>query len=504
MGGAGRPAVTDSRASKQSDGGLTLANLDPEDWEEFRRQGHRALDAMIDFVRDVRSRPVWQPMPEAVRERFRQDLPRNGRDFAAVLTDFETLIQPYANGNVHPLFMGWVHGAGTAVGMVAEMLAAGLNSNCGGRDHIGPVVEQQITLWAARAFGFPSNSSGVFVTGTSMANFLGLLVARNQCLGHSVREFGLGNGGPELIAYASSEAHGCIAQAMDLAGIGTAHLRLLPVDSRGALCCDRLSEAIISDQQKGLRPFLIVGTAGSVNTGAIDDLSALADIAQQNKLWLHVDGAFGALAVLSESMRPRLAGIERADSIAFDFHKWAHVPYDAGFLLVRDPSAHYRTFASPAAYLSRTPRGLGAGDVWPCDLGPDLSRGFRALKTWFTFEVFGADQIGACISENCRVARYLGALLEASTWFELCAPVSLNIVCFTVNALLRDEINEEIVMELHTSGWAAPSITRLNHRPVIRAAIVNHRTTTADMDQFLTQIVGIAEAVAARQNNASR
>jgi aromatic-L-amino-acid/L-tryptophan decarboxylase len=454
---------------------------------------------MIDHIRDIRSRPVWQPTPAAVRERFRQALPQQGRALAAVLADFEKFIQPYSNGNLHPLFMGWVHGAGTATGMIAEMLAAGLNANCGGRDHIGLVVEQQITQWAADAVGFPPGASGVFVTGTSMANFLGLVVARDECLSHSIRLTGLRKGDAQLVAYASCEAHGCIAKAMELAGIGSDHLRLLPVDDRGAMRTDLLSQSIETDRQLGLRPFLIVGTAGSVNTGAIDDLDDLAELAKQQDLWLHIDGAFGALAVLAPSLRPRLAGIERAHSIAFDFHKWAHVPYDAGFLLVRDAAAHYGTFASAAAYLSRAPHGLGAGEVWPCDLGPDLSRGFRALKTWFTLQVFGVEQIGACIAENCRVARYLGALIEASSLFELCAPVLLNIVCFTVKGAASGQLNEEIVMALHMSGSAVPSITRRHEKSVIRAAIVNHRTTEADVDQFLNQLVATAQALSPKR-----
>jgi glutamate/tyrosine decarboxylase-like PLP-dependent enzyme len=285
---------------------------------------------------------------------------------------------------------------------------------------------------------------------------------------------------------------------MDLAGIGTDNLRLIETDQNGAMAPDLLGASITSDRACGRKPFLIVATAGSVNTGAFDNLSALAEIAQENNLWLHVDGAFGALAVLSDELRSRVAGIERAHSIALDFHKWAHVPYDAGFLLARDSRAHYETFASPAAYLTRLPRGLGAGDVWPCDLGPDLSRGFRALKTWFTFQVFGAERIAACMLENCRAAKYLGERLRACALFELCAPISLNIVCFSVKAARRDEINSEIVMELHTSGRAAPSITRLNRARVIRAAIVNHRTSIADMDEFFELLVGTAETALAR------
>ena len=235
-----------------------------------------------------------------------------------------------------------------------------------------------------------------------------------------------------------------------------------------------------------MKPFLIAGTAGTVNTGAIDDLGAIADFALAEKLRFHVDGAFGALCALSPKLRPLIAGLERADSVAFDFHKWAHVPYDAGFLLVRDPKMHRATFAAPMSYLSRAPSGLAAGDTWPCDLGPDLSRGFRALKTWFTFRVFGADRISACIEHTCEVAQYLEAKLKQSANYEVCAPVALNIVCFSLKSSRSGEENARIVMALHESGDAAPSLTLLDGKPVIRCAIVNHRTTMKDIDTFMS------------------
>jgi len=463
-------------------------NLDPENWEAFRALSHEALDGMIDFLQTARERPVWRDAPASVRRRFQSALPRGRRDFADVLDDFEANIKPYAVGNTHPLFMGWVHGAGTPVGMIAETLAAGLNANCGGRNHIGIEVERQIARWAAELFEFPQNSSGVFVTGSSAANFLGLLVARDAALGHEIRRSGFSASGEQLVAYASAEAHGCIAQAMELAGVGSTHLRSIPVDSAGAMRTDLLQAAIDGDIGAGLSPFLIVGTAGTVNTGAVDPLQNLALTAQKYGLWFHVDGAFGALAALSPALRPRLSGIELADSIALDFHKWAHVPYDAGFLLVRDGEMHRETFANPAAYLQRAPRGLAAGGVWPCDLGPDLSRGFRALKTWFTFQVHGGDRIGRAIEANCENARHLADALARSDIFELRAPVSLNIVCFALKARWPERANEAVVVDLQEQGLAAPSMTDLLGRPVIRAAIVNHRTTTADIDGFVAAL----------------
>ena len=463
-------------------------DLDPRDWEAFRRDSHKALDGMIDFLRDTRERPVWQNAPAHVRQHFQTPLPRHPREFAAVLEDFDANIKPYAVGNTHPLFMGWVHGAGTPVGMIAEMLAAGLNANCGGRNHIGIAVENQITRWAAELFAFPQGASGVFTTGSSAANFLGLLIARDAALGHEIRGGGLAATGAQLTAYASVHAHGCVALAMELAGIGSSYLRSIPADAAGALRLDLLEDAIADDRAAGLRPFLIVGTAGTVDTGAIDPLQALAEIAKKHGLWFHIDGAFGALAALSATLRPRLLGIELADTIALDFHKWAHVPYDSGFLLARDSAMHRGTFANAVAYLNRAPRGLAAGEIWPCDLGPDLSRGFRALKTWFTFQVHGADKIGRAIEATCEHARYLAERLTQSELLELRAAVSLNVVCFALKTGWPDPANEAIVVDLQERGLAAPSMTSLSGRPVIRAAIVNHRTTRADIDQFVAAL----------------
>ncbi|WP_119422379.1 pyridoxal phosphate-dependent decarboxylase family protein [Desertibaculum subflavum] len=471
----------------------TARPLDPADWAQFRELSHRALDEAIDRLATIETRPVWQPMPPEIRNSFESPMPRSERAFGEVLDEYRARIEPYATGNAHPLFMGWVHGAGTPVGMVAEMLAAGLNANCGGRDHVGLEVERQIARWAAELFGLPPDASGIFVTGTSMANFLGLLVARNAALGDSVRAEGLRAAPAQLVAYASEQAHGCISQALELAGIGSRHLRLVPVDAAGAIRLDRLDAAIAADRRAGLRPFLLVGTAGTVNTGAVDDLERLAGIAVRHQLWFHVDGAFGALAALSPRLRSRLAGIEHADSIAFDFHKWAHVPYDAGFLLVRDPDAHKRTFANPAAYLARAPEGLAAGETWPCDLGPDLSRGFRALKVWFTFQTFGADHIGAAIEHCCAVAQHLERRLRGSALFELAAPVGLNIVCWRVHGAADDGIHQAIAMELQKQGIAVPSLTTLDGRPALRAAIVNHRTDKRHIDAFVEAMSALAE-----------
>ncbi len=456
------------------------------------------LDDILDYIENIRERPVWQPIADSARAHFHETVPVGPTDLAAVHDEFMHHILPYATGNTHPGFMGWVHGGGNVPGMLAEMLAAGLNANLGGRDHMPIEVERQIVHWLRQLFDFPNSASGLFVTGTSMANLLGVLIARTRALGVDVRRKGVGSADRRLVAYTSAAAHGCIAQAMDLSGLGTEALHVVPTNGSDQIDIDALNLAILEDRIAGLTPFLVVGSAGTVDTGAIDDLAMLASIARREKIWFHVDGAIGALAIMAPDIAPRLAGIQEACSIALDFHKWGQVPYDAGFILVRDGTMHRDTFASPAAYLRRETRGLAAGVQWPCDFGPDLSRGFRALKTWFTLKVYGTNALGAMISRTCELARYLEIKIATSRELELLSPVSLNIVCFRYRGEDADRLNAKIVADLHDSGIAAPSTTIIDGRLAIRAAIVNHRTEPRDIDAMLSAVLKFGAAAASK------
>jgi glutamate/tyrosine decarboxylase-like PLP-dependent enzyme len=454
------------------------------------------LDDILDYTEHIRERPVWQAIPDEVRTQFQQALPTAPTDLSLVHQQFMQNILPYSVGNTHPGFMGWVHGGGNPVGMLAEMLAAGLNANLGGRDHIPIEVERQITTWVSTLFGFPDTASGLFVTGTSMANFIAVLIARSVALGIGVRKKGLASFEQHLVAYTSAGAHGCVAQAMDMAGLGIDALRIIPMNGNFEMDTELLKAAITADRQAGLRPFFIAGTAGSVDVGAIDNLNELANIAEQEQLWFHIDGAYGALAMLAPDIAPRLTGIQRADSVAFDFHKWLQVPYDAGFILVRDSAAHQATFATPASYLRRETRGLAAGSPWPCDFGPDLSRGFRALKTWFTLQVYGADRLGQVISHTCELGQYMKKCVSANSKLELLAPVALNIVCFRYRGSQTehlDQLNANIVVAIQESGISAPSTTIVNSHLAIRAAIVNHRTTSDDIDALINATIAIGD-----------
>lgn len=461
-----------------------MPSLDPADWSQLRALGHRMMDDMFDHLAGLRNLPVWRKMPEDIRNSFKKTLPPTGTDAADLYRTFDETIKPYVTGNTHPGFMGWVHGGGNPIAMLAEFLAGAMNANCGGRDHVGIALERQVIAWAAEMTGLPPTTSGVLLTGSSMANFVALLCARFAALGADARKTGIG--AHRLTAYAAATAHRCIAGAMDMAGLGTQNLRRIPVDADYRIDIARLRSTIAEDREAGAKPFLVIGTAGTVDTGAIDDLAALADLASEAKTWFHVDGAFGALAALSPRQKPRLAGMARADSIAFDFHKWAQVTYDAGCVLIRDPAIQLGAFAQKTSYLAAA-SGLAGGEPWPCDLGPDLSRGFRALKIWASLTAYGAQAFGDIVDETCELANHLASRIESSNRLELAAPVSLNIVCFRVRGFTDDQL-ASLVADLQESGRFAPSTTTLDGRLAIRAAIVNHRTTREDMDRFFDAV----------------
>ncbi len=469
-------------------------SLDPQDWAEFRRLSHAMLDAALDHMQGATERPVWTPVPEEVKTALAGPLPMEGQGTAQVCEDLIQQVLPYATGNTHPRFFGWVHGAGTPGGVIAETMAAAMNSNLGGRDHGAIYVERQVIDWCRQLFDFPETASGLVVSGTSVATLIALTAARRQKAGYDVRREGIRPEEGRLVGYTSAEAHSCVARTFDMMGLGMEALRNVAVDVDYRMDINALRAAIEADLAAGLKPFCVTGSPATVNSGAIDDLDAIADVCEEYGLWFHVDGAFGAVAALSENLRPRMKGIERADSIAFDFHKWMHVQYDAGFVLIRDEAAHREAFSLRREYLTAAPRGLAGGNPWFCEYGPELSRGFRALKVWFALKEHGIKRIAEKVEDNCRQAAYLGSLVQAHPDLELSAPVALNICCFRFVVPARsveelNTLNSGIVMDLQESGLAAPSTTKLGGVTSIRVNITNHRTTTADMDLLVKSVV---------------
>lgn len=476
--------------------------LDPENWEAIRSLGHRMVDDMMSYLEGVRDRPVWQPVPATARAALSRPAPRSPEGVERAYADFLEHVFPYPMGNIHPRFWGWVIGTGTPFGALAELLAATMNPNVGGGDHGANYVEAQVLDWSKEMLGFPASASGLLVTGGSMANLVGLTVARNTRAGADMRKKGVRGAAGPLTVYGSTEIHSSIQKAVELLGLGSESLRLIPVNDAFEIRVDLLERAIAEDRAAGCIPICIVGSAGTVNTGAFDDLATLADIAARETIWYHVDGAFGAIAALDPDLRPRLAGMERADSVAFDFHKWMHIPYDTGCVLVRDAKAHRDSFTLTPGYLARAERGIAAGEFWPSDYGIQLSRGFRALKVWMSLKEHGLDRFGALVRQNVAQAKYLERLVRASPELELLAPVPLNIVCYRyrphgMEPTALNGVTNEILVRLHEQGIAVPSTASLGGRSAIRVSITNHRTRREDLDLLVRETLRIGREVVA-------
>jgi aromatic-L-amino-acid decarboxylase len=472
-------------------------HLDPQDWDAMRELGHAMLDDLLDYLQGVRQRPAWQPIPPDAKAQFTAPVPWEAQSPAAIYEEFKQFIMPYPVGNIHPRFWGWLFGTGTVMGMYAEMLAAGMNTNGGDLDNHSAIhVETQVVNWLKEILGFPASASGLLTNGCSAANLNGLAVARFAQTPWDLRREGLQGDHPRLMLYASTEAHSSIRKAVELLGLGSDALRSIVVDAQYRIDLGALADAIQRDREAGLQPFCVVASAGTVNTGAFDDLNALADVCAAQDLWLHVDGAFGAWAVLAPGVSHLASGLARADSLAFDLHKWMYMPYELGCVLVRDENLHRQAFSYTPSYLagSQGGRGLTGGDLpWFTDNTYELSRGFRALKAWMSLKEHGLRKYARLIEQNVQQARYLAGRISETPGLELMAPVPLNVVCFRYLQPGLDEpaleaLNQGILLALQEQGIAVLSSTRLGNRFALRVGHTNHRTRRADFDLLVREV----------------
>ena len=476
--------------------------LDPDDWESSRALAHRMVDEAVAHLAGVRERPVWRPMPDDVRSRLQTDLPEAPSPLDVVYREYRENVATYPMGNVHPRFWGWYMGASNFTGALGDFLAAVEGSNLGGGNTGASQVEQQVVDWLKEIAGFPKSASGTLTSGGSMANLVAHTVIRNLAAGYDVRKEGIAGLKKPLRFYASDQVHSCLQKALETLGLGAKALVEVASDDRQRMRLEALEAAIAEDRANGLQPACVIGTAGTTNTGAIDDLNAIADICDREGLWFHVDGCIGGVLRLAPDHAQLVAGIEHAGSVAIDPHKWLHAPFEAGAVLIKDPEAHFTTFEMHGPYLQLQERGMIAGKFL-ADYGLELSRGFRALKIWMAFKEHGSAKFGRLIAKDIALARYLKEQVEAHPRLELIAPVDLNIVCF--RHVAKDDatskaLNTEIMLRLQERGLAVPSDTTVQGKHGLRCAFNNHRTQHEDIDGFLDDLLKIAQEIESEQS----
>lgn len=489
---------------------MSEETLDPQDWQALRKLGHRMVDDMLDYLQSLGDGPVWRHAPDDVKAHFTTLVPDEPQAIDDVYQEYLEFVRPYPIGNNHPRFWGWLFGTGTVMGAYADMLAASMNTNSGDLDHHSAVhVENQVLNWCKQMLGYPLSASGVLTSGCSVANLIGLAVARNAKAQHDLRLEGVAESPQKMVLYASQEIHSSIQKAVELLGLGSQALRYVSVNDDFQIDLVELEAQITRDREDGFLPFCVAGAAGTVNTGAFDDLEALADICQREDLWLHVDGAFGAWAALSEDKKHLVAGMSCADSLAFDLHKWMYLPYEIGCILVRHPREHRQAFSLTPVYLEQDVkgRGLTGGDLpWLTDYDFHLSRGFRALKAWMTLKEHGRNKFARLIQQNIDQASYLGELIENQPQLELVTPVVLNVVCFRFVPQgfptdRLDALNKEILVELQEQGIAVLSGTAILGKYVMRVGHTNHRSRREDFDLLVKEVLRIGNDLVTRIAN---
>jgi aromatic-L-amino-acid decarboxylase len=464
---------------------------------ETRRLGRLAVDLVAEHRDGLRRRPVFGKVPASA---FDEPLPEDGQPADEVLAAVRERVLPHAFGNSHPRFFAFINATADPLGTLGDYLASAMNSNCWGGDHAAIHVEDRVLRWIGQILGLPDTAEGILTSGGSMANFTALAAAR-RARAPRVREVGFAGTDP-LVVYASEEAHSCVDKAVDLLGIGWSQLRKIPVDDRFRVRVDLLREAITADRRGGRQPAIVVGSAGTVNTGAVDPLDELADLCASEALWLHVDGAYGAMARVSPKVAPLFSGLERADSVAADPHKWLYVPYEAGAAFVREPGRLADAFRRPAAYLVHDAESPVVGGVSFNERGPELSRGFKALKVWMGLKRHGRRGYAAAVDHDLAMARILAEALRGRDDFELLAEPVLSIVNFRYRPRGRDlspeeldRLNLRVVNRLVGSGAFFLAPTRLRGRVSMRVAIVNFRTREDDVRALLEEAASAGETL---------
>jgi aromatic-L-amino-acid decarboxylase len=461
---------------------------------------HAAADLAADHLAQLPDRPVWQPVPDADRAWLTgSSLPAAGRPLADLLDEARRHVLAYPMGNGHPRFVGWVNSPPSPAGVAVAAPAAALNPSCAGGEHAGALLEYTVTRWLAELVGYPhSAGAGLLTSGASLATVVALATARHRAArraGWDVRADGLA-GQPPMTGYVSAEAHSCLRRATELLGLGHRWLRTVAVDGDYRLDLADLRRQLAADRAAGLTPLFVAGSAGTVSTGAVDPLAGIADLAEQYDAWFHVDGAYGAFGVLAGEPAADFSGLDRADSVVLDPHKWLGVPVDCGCVLFRDPRAARDTFSLVPAYL----RDEHAGELgWFAEYGPEQTRPPRSLRAWATLASLGRSGVVDLVDRTCALARRFAALLADDPRFELLAPVATSIVAFRYRpegSADVDAVNRAIPARVQRAGRAFLTGTRLGEVEALRACFLNPATTDADLAVLRDEVHAAARSLA--------
>jgi len=468
--------------------------------ETFRALGHRMVDRIADFLATLPSRRVTPAeTAEVVRDRLgRRPLPDAGASPDSLLDEATSLLVDHSLFNGHPRFLAYITSSAAPIGALGDLLAAAVNANVGSwpLSPMATLIEEQTVQWIGELIGYPAGSDGLLVSGGNMANMVGLWAARTAVAGAGLRRAGVE--APRLVTYTSVEAHTWVHKAADLAGLGTDAIRFIPIDGRLRMDPVALEAAITKDRADGALPFLVIGTAGSVSTGAVDPLPALARICREQRLWFHVDGAYGALAAAVPEAPPDLRGLSEADSVAVDPHKWLYAPLEAGCLLCRRRGALENAFSYHPPYYHFDQEAAAAPPNY-YEWGPQNSRGFRALKVWLGLQQAGRSGYVTLIRDDIRLARALFQAVDAHPELEP-ASCDLSITTFRyVPAGFNREradaderlnaLNTRLLDRLQESGEAYLSNAVVGGRFLLRACFVNFRTRLPDIAHVVDTIV---------------
>jgi len=488
--------------------------------EEFKRLGYKVIDELAEFYRSVDKWPVFPPYtPQEVADAVAEELPVEGQDPEGILDEWKSKVLPYASHMTSPRWFGFVNGSGTMIATLAETLAAALNQNAGGFKGApaGIEIERLCIRWIAEAIGYHPDCGGLFVSGGTMADFTGLMTAfRNQITDCDTTYEGLqskADQGKYTVYMADHEGHIAILRAVDMMNLGRNCVRRVPSKNDFTMDVDALRRTLEADLAEGHHPFCVVAQAGSINVGVVDPMEAIADLCEEYGLWMHVDGACGAVGAMLPEKNHLFRGMERADSITLDPHKWLYIPYECGCILVKDAEKQRRAFSMNAPYLRSSTTDEYNG-LYYLDYGPQMSRGFRALKVWMSLKHYGLEGYRTLLSQNNACATYLDQLVRQSENFEPLHRPELFIYAFRFvpkrwrdkGALtseeheLLDRLNQRIVDEIQLSGLAFIMTTIVRKRVVIRLSICSHRTTLHDMEVVLNKLEEIGVRIFADMN----